>query len=118
MASPEIMANRALYRQSYAELGPLAYFTFDGNSAAQGFDDSLRGRKTEAGSGCLRRKEGLENALQSFDGHALACVDDIETHGRPFSRDRLERDLAAVGHRLLRVQEKIEQGLAKHLFME
>src|SRR5205809_7692867 len=106
MSSPDIVVDRALHGEPYAEFSPLADFAFNGNTAAQGFDDSLRRRKTEAGSGCLRRKEGLEDAFQSLGGHALARIDDVETYGRPFRGERLQRDLAPVGHRLLSVQEE------------
>ena len=80
-------------------------------------DDVARDGEAEARALALGREERVEDARADVLGDAAAAVVDVDDDAHPLGRDA-HLDGAAVGHRLARVAQQVEQRLAQLRLVE
>src|ERR671938_1628801 len=100
-------------RQSDLEARAEAGFADDHDSTLMARDDAVRSREAETRPFLtFGRVERLEDARHDFRRHARPCVCDPEAGAVKFGA-RTYFDVAAFGHGVHRIEEKIENHLAQ-----
>ncbi len=82
-----------------------------------GLDDFFRRGEPQAASPFAGRKKGTKDFLERFWFHSDAGVDDFHVN-ELVVRAAFDDQFAAVGHGLLGVEEKIQDGLAKKIAID